>query len=121
VGAKDLGVSASAIEALEIKEDRRPDDRTVILLGRALAGYGQELAGLALAEARRLLDERQIGSEQATANLKRVQAGLREPAAVPGQELSSAAVRRVRDRLRDREVPPPVRKDRGRDARGGSA
>ena len=72
----DLGISASAIEALETKTERNPDDRTVLLLGRALATYGQQLAGLEFAEARRLLDERQVGHDAAVANLARVRLAL---------------------------------------------
>lgn len=101
VSTGDLGISAAAIEALETKDERHPDDRTVVLLGRALAREGQQLAGLELAEARRLLDEQQVGHETALANLARIRPFLIPRAGAAPPELPA-------ELGRFDAVPPPT-------------
>ncbi|HEY4452366.1 MAG TPA: helix-turn-helix transcriptional regulator [Solirubrobacteraceae bacterium] len=67
----DVGISPEAIEALEMKDGRRPDDRTILLLGAALTTAGQVFVPYALAKARQAFDEWQVGREAALANLAR--------------------------------------------------
>lgn len=109
----DLGVADATIVALERKPERRPDDRTVLLLGEALGASDEEFPAYALAKARRLFDEYQLGQAEALRNLSRLDPAL-EAAAEAEAERGAAPASRQGQR-------PSTRKSAtGRTGRGPS-
>lgn len=72
VSEGDMGVSPQTIEALETKPGQTPQDRTILLLGRALEARFGEFPAYDLARARRLFDERAVGADDALAALSSV-------------------------------------------------
>jgi hypothetical protein len=93
VALEDMGISEAAIEALEVKPERAPEERTRLLLGRALAEAGYAPVTYALAVAREQLDEQRVGFEAAMRNLEAVRELLPGvPGAASDQELREQMV-----------------------------
>lgn len=79
----DMGISNDTITRLELDDARRPEDRTILLLGEALEATDEEFPAYALAKARSQFDEHAHGLAVAWRNLERwealLSAGRRRP------------------------------------------
>jgi len=68
----DMGISNDTITRLELDDARRPEDRTILLLGEALEATDEEFPAYGLAKARARFDERVQGFAAAWRNLERL-------------------------------------------------
>jgi len=68
----DMGISNDTITRLELDDARRPEDRTILLLGEALDATDDEFPAYGLAKARARFDERVQGFAGAWRNLERL-------------------------------------------------
>jgi transcriptional regulator with XRE-family HTH domain len=67
----DMGISNDTITRLELDDARRPEDRTILLLGDALEATDEEFPAYGLAKARSQFDEHAQGFSAAWKNLER--------------------------------------------------
>jgi len=65
----DQGISNDTITRLELDHSRRPEDRTILMLGEALEATDEEFPAYALAKARSRFDEHVQGFAAAWRNL----------------------------------------------------
>jgi hypothetical protein len=67
-----MGISNDTITRLELDDARRPEDRTILLLGEAPEATDEEFPAYALAKARSQFDEHAQGFAAAWRNLDRL-------------------------------------------------
>lgn len=111
-------VAEPTVEAIEVGKTKRPDDATILRLGAALEVEDEAFPAYALARARRLLDEWQVGDE-ALENLNLLVGAL--PGAPSGRARQDGAAQRLADLGRRLQATPPQESPPEEGATGGSA